>query len=118
MSEDLEIATIEESFHFVGNVPVEMDRLKSLVTGAAIPNAVAFSILPKILSGPLDLEMLMFLSDLGPPPRAQYTLWTSQLLVTLLCHSRVVGDFPLRKHTLRYTDSITFIKHCSQLNND
>ena len=51
------MGTTEESFHLVGNVPEEIDKLNSLVTGAAILTSVAFNILPEILSGPLDLEM-------------------------------------------------------------
>ena len=48
------MGTTEESFHLVGNVPKEIN---SLVTDAVILTAVAFSILPEMLSGPLDLEM-------------------------------------------------------------
>ena len=48
MSEDLGIGAIEDSFYFVGNVPVEIDRWKRLVTGAAILNDVAFSIRPEL----------------------------------------------------------------------
>ena len=57
LSEDLGMGTTEESFHLVGNVPEEIDKLNSLITGAAILTAVAFNILSEILSGPLDLEM-------------------------------------------------------------
>ena len=39
------MGTTEESFHLVGNVPEEIDKLNSLVTGAAILTAVAFNIL-------------------------------------------------------------------------
>ena len=49
---------MEESFHLVGKVPVEIDMLKIFVAGAAILKAVAFNILPEILSGPLALEKL------------------------------------------------------------
>ena len=67
MSEDLGMGTTEESFHLVGNVPEEIDKLNSLVTGAAILTAVAFNILPEILSGPLDLEMSIVCSSCRTP---------------------------------------------------
>ena len=51
------MGTTEDSFHLLGKVPVEIDKLISLVIGAAILTAVAFNILLEILSGQLDLEL-------------------------------------------------------------
>jgi hypothetical protein len=48
-SEDFGMRMTEASFHLLGNVPVEIDRLNSLVTGAAMFAAVAFNIRPEIL---------------------------------------------------------------------
>ena len=57
VSEDLGMGITEASFHLLGNVPVKIDRLNSLATGAAMLAAVAFNIRPEILSGPFDLEI-------------------------------------------------------------
>lgn len=55
-SVDLRIGTTE-IFHDLGNLLVELDLLEISVVGAAILIAVAFHIMPDILSGLLAFEM-------------------------------------------------------------
>jgi hypothetical protein len=43
VSEDYGMGMTEESFHLLGNFPVEIDWLNSLVTGAAMLAAVALT---------------------------------------------------------------------------
>ena len=42
------MGTMLDCFHIVGKQPVEIDLLKSLVTGVTMFVAVAFNILPEI----------------------------------------------------------------------
>ena len=57
VSEDFGMGKTEASFLLLGNVTVKIDRLNSLVTGAAMLAAVAFNIRPEILSGLFGFEI-------------------------------------------------------------
>ena len=50
------MGTTEESLHLFGNIPVEIERLNILVTGAAMLVATTFNMCPEMPSGPLDFE--------------------------------------------------------------
>ena len=82
------MGTTEESFHFIGNVPEEIDKLNSLVTSAAILTAVAFNILPEILSGPLDLEMSIVCNSC----RTSSSVHSNSSIVLGLTSDSIVSD--------------------------
>ena len=48
--------TTEETFHLFGNIPVEIERLNHLVTGALMLVVTAFNMRPEMPSGPLNFE--------------------------------------------------------------
>ena len=86
MSEDLGMGTTEESSHLVGNVPEEIDKLNSSVTGAAILTAVAFNILPEILSGPLDLEMSIVCNSCRTSSSVHLNILILKIVLLLYAH--------------------------------
>ena len=62
LSADLGIGTTFDSFQVWGKHPRVIDMLNSFVMEGAMLWAVAFSIRPEILSGPLDLDTSIFCS--------------------------------------------------------
>ena len=59
----LGIGDIKESFHIVGNMQAEKDALKISVTGRESPGAKLFQIRFGMPSGPLTVNLKVFISD-------------------------------------------------------
>ena len=64
-NESRQLGLTQAVFYSMGRVPVYKERLKILIITGVIPNAVSFSILPDISSGPFALLISIVANNLN-----------------------------------------------------